>query len=187
MRPFQQILALPAATLGLMAGLAGCSSSAKCDFMGDITPMPQGTLSDPVWRAQEANAEASDFVIHEHEWQGNSATLNDRGKEHVKMIATRANEQKFPILIEPSSKSVREETEFHYPVHNDDELDARRRVLVVEALQVLGVPDAEERVVLSPAYSRGYHGFEARGVFRQGYRSNGAGGGGGGGGGGAGF
>lgn len=192
MRSFQQILGLPAATLGLLAGVAGCSSSAKCDYMGDITPTPLGTLIDPVWRAQEANAEASDFVVHEHEWEGNTATLNEVGKNHLKQIAARANDQKFPILIEPSSKTVREETEFRYPVHNDDELDARRRLLVVEALQVLGVTDAEERVVLAPAMARGYHGFEARQAFRSTYqlgnRSGGAGGGfGGGGAGGGGF
>jgi len=163
--------------------VGGCGRAERCDFMGDITPLPLGTFSDPIWRSQEANAEASDFVIHESEWRGNSAVLGEEGKSHVKQIAVRAGEQQFPILVEPSSRSMRPDSEFKYPVSNDSELDARRRALIVEALQILGVADADARVVVSRPLTPGSYGFRANQNFNT---FSGSGGGGGAGGGGAG-
>ena len=138
------VLLAPIAAFFAVVSLTGCHKT-NCDFMGDFTPMPIGTLSDPIWQTQEANAEASDFVVYENEWNGNSAMLTDKGKSHVKQIATRAIEQRFPIVVEKSSRTRREDTQFEYPVHNDDQLDIVRRALIVEALIVLGVDDADSR------------------------------------------
>ncbi|QDT33651.1 hypothetical protein [Thalassoglobus polymorphus] len=172
--------------------LVGCTHCEKCAYMGDITPHPLGTISDPVWQQQETNAEASDFVIHEHEWNGNTVDLNLAGKDHVKQIAARLESTPFPVLIERSSMSVDPDSRFKYPVNNDAELDIARRNLVIAALQDMGIYDAEERVVVSPALTPGYTGFQAQGAYARGMgiRSGGGGGGfggGGGGGGGAGF
>ncbi|MFP6766513.1 MAG: hypothetical protein VB858_22980 [Planctomycetaceae bacterium] len=150
-----------AAGMLMAATVGGCGHAERCDFMGDITPMPLGTFSDPVWRSQEGNAEASDFVVYESEWRGNSAVLGDEGKSHVKQIAVRAGEQQFPILVEPSSRSVRPDSKFKYPTSNDSELDARRRALIVEALQILGVADADARVIVSRPVAPGSYGFNA--------------------------
>ena len=173
------------AALFLISAVSGCHKS-SCDLMGNIEPMPLGTLSDPIWRTQEANGEASDFVVHQHEWIGNSAVLNEAGKDHVKQIAARAIEQKFPILIEPSNRSVRPDTKYNYPVHNDSELDASRRALIVEALQILGVDDADVRVVVAPELTPGSYSFKGVRNFSRGFsaQSGQIGGGGGGGGGG---
>lgn len=176
-------MALSMLTIGLAAG---CSHCDRCQYMGDITPKPVGTLSDPVWQQQESNAEASDFIVHEHEWVGNSALLNQLGKEHINQIAARANVHRYPIMIEASSKTSRDDTQYFFPVHGDKELDARRREILVEALQLLGVPDADERVTVGTTYSPGFYGFEAQGAFGQAFSGRGnsgaAGGGGGGGG-----
>ena len=154
--------------------------------MGDITPHPLGTISDPVWKQQETNAEASDFVIHEHEWSGNTVELNLAGKDHVKQIAARVESTPFPILIERSSMSIDPESRFKYPVNNDESLDLARRDLVISALHEMGVYDADDRVVVSPALTPGYTGFQARGAYMRGMRTRGGGGGGGFGGGGGG-
>ncbi len=175
-------MAPAAAGLLLAAAAAGCGRAERCDFMGDITPMPLGVLSDQIWQAQEANGEASDLVIHENEWRGNSAVLGEAGKNHVKQIAVRAASQQFPILIEPSSRSVSPDSRFGYPIHNDSELDASRRALIVEALQILGVPDADARVVVAPTLTPGSYGFRADQNF-SGFATPGNQGGGGGGGG----
>lgn len=181
-------LMAPAAAGLLLASVAGgCGRAERCDFMGDITPMPLGSLSDPIWQTQEANGEASDFVIHENEWRGNSVVLGEAGKSHVKQIAARAVSQQFPILVEPSTRSIRPDSQFDYPVSNDSELDANRRALIVEALQILGVADADARVVVAPAMTPGSYGFRANQNFQQfAVPGNGALGGGGAGGGGAG-
>jgi hypothetical protein len=152
--------------------------------------MPLGTISDPVWQQQESNAEASDFVIHEHEWTGNSTDLNHAGMDHVKQIAVRAPMVPFPILIEQSSMTARPGTEYQFPVHNNEDLDMLRRELVVQALLEFGVLDAESRVVVSPALTPGFESFEGErayniefGLYGRGFGGGGGGFGGGGGGG----
>ncbi len=178
-------VACPMAWSVLTLGLAGgCSHCERCQYMGDITPKPLGALSDPVWQQQESNAEASDFIIHEHEWVGNSALLNQAGKEHVNQVAARANVHRYPIVIEASTKTSRDDTQYFYPVHGDKELDARRREILVEALQLLGVPDADERVAVGTAYAPGFNGFEAQSAYGQAFSGRGGTGGGAGGGGG---
>jgi hypothetical protein len=160
------VLVVPVAVaLFVMTSLSGCHKT-NCDFMGDITPQPIGTISDPIWQTQEANAEASDFVIYENEWDGNSAVLTDSGKSHVKQIATRAIEQRFPIIVEKSSRTRLPDTQFQFPIHNDPQLDIVRRSLIVEALIVLGIDDADSRVVVGNELSTGFFAFEGQRVIR---------------------
>lgn len=182
---YSELLTCPLAASVMAVGLlGGCSHCERCQYMGDITPKPIGMLSDPIWQAQEQNAEAADFIVYEHEWAGNSAMLNQDGKEHINQIAARANMHRFPIVIEPATKSPRDDTQYFYPVHGDKELDARRRAMMVEALQLLGVPDADERVVVATSYSPGFYGFEGQKAFSEGFSGRGGVGGSGGGGGG---
>ncbi len=137
-------------------------------------PMPLGTLSDPIWKTHESNAEASDFVVHEHEWVANSNSLNDAGISHLMRIAARVQQAPFPIVIEPSSQSAREETEHTFPIHNNIKLDMSRRDVIVESLMRRGVADAPNRVQVGPATAPGVESFE-RGASGRG----GSGGGGG--------
>jgi hypothetical protein len=147
----------------------GCASYAtRCANMGDFRPQPMGTVSDPVWQEQEANAEASDFVVYQHEWTGENAEMNDAGLDHLKRIADRADEVPFPILIEPSSMSPRPDTEYGYPVHRNPDLDMARRDIIVRSLASMGVAGAEERVYVSPALTPGYEAFEAERAYGRG-------------------
>ncbi|MBI1309790.1 hypothetical protein GC176_00670 [bacterium] len=173
MKRWRISFSLPATTCGLLALVAGCSHATKCDYMGNITPNPIGTTVDPVWQAQESNAEAADFIVHDHEWIGNSATLNERGKDHVQQIAARANEQRFPIIVEESSRTIRPDTQYQYAVHNNDELDAHRRAMLVEALAILGVADAEERVVVGHDFTHGFWDLEGQRALRYNFSNQG--------------
>ncbi|MCH7687448.1 MAG: hypothetical protein IH899_12330 [Planctomycetes bacterium] len=178
------------ATATVLAVLAtGCCRD-KCDYLGDFRPQPLGTISDPIWQTQEFNAEASDFVINEHEFMGNTPRLNKGGEVHVKQIAARAADLPFPIIIEQSSMSPPAGDPEGVPVHGNDELDARRRQVIVSALSAHGVPDAENRVVIAPALTPGFSGFEAERAYQNGFTRRSFGGfgfGGGRGGGGFGF
>lgn len=172
-------LAGTAASLSLAASLAGCGAKRcmdKCDYLGDFHPKPLGTMSDPIWREQESQAEASDFVVHEHEFEGNTVRLNHAGEEHVKQIAARAAAVPFPILVEPSSMTAREGTVNEFPVHGNHQLDLQRRELIVAALQRMGVADAGERVVVAPALTPGFEQFEAERAYRAGFSGYGLGG-----------
>jgi len=174
-----------------MVGVAGCHKCIrKCDYMGDITPHPIGTISDSIWKKQEHNAEASDFVIHEHEFTANTARLNAAGEQHAKQIAMRFSQRPdlpYPILIEPSSMSPRPGDKYGFAVHNDPGLDLNRRQVIVAALQAMGLNDAEQKVVVSPALTPGFQEFEANRAYGQGFGGMQGGGGAGGGGGGGGF
>lgn len=124
---------------------------------------PQGTLSDPMWQIQEDNAEPSKFVIYQHEWTLNTARLNTLGEDHLKQMAARVNAgQNFAVIVERSDTAVREASEFKYPVHVNPELDMRRREVIVQALTMMGVPDAPQRVVVAKPITRGYYDFEAQ-------------------------
>lgn len=182
--------------LTTVACFAGCHcADYHCDQLGTEVPMPLGTISDPIWKTHESNAEASDFVIHEHEWVANTESLNDAGINHLMRIMSRVNQVAFPVVIEPSSQSVRETTEHRFPIHNDVKLDMRRRDLVVETLMKRGVMDAQNRVQVGPATAPGFESFEGEAAYSHGFHNNvgdgnlgrGAGGGLGGGFGGGGF
>jgi hypothetical protein len=130
---------------------------------------PLGTQSDSVWRKQEANGEASDFVIYQHEFQRGSVKLNLDGEDHVKEIAARLLQgQEAPVVVERSRMSPRKNTEYHYPVHANPGLDMNRREMIVRALTVMGVTDADDRVVVAPAYAAGMQASEAEAAYRRG-------------------
>ena len=159
----------------ITASLVGCASSDKCPTtpLADIQPQPLGSISDPIWQAQEEHAEASDFVVYEHEWVGNSSRLNSAGKEHVKQIAFRAAATPFPIIVERSSMSVDPESQHGFPVNGHEALDLERRNLVAAALMDMGVADAETRVLVAPALTPGFQEFEGEAAYTRGFSDNG--------------
>lgn len=174
--------------LTTMVCLVGCQcGKSNCDRDCVTPPMPLGTLSDPIWKTHESNAEASDFVIPEHEWVANTESLNDAGISHLMRIIARVHQTPFPVVIEPSSQSVREMTEHKLPNHSDIKLDLRRRDLIVEILMRRGIADAPSRVQVGPATAPGLEssvgGGDVNGPGGRGGLGVGGGGGSGGGGG----
>jgi hypothetical protein len=174
-----------AATLLLMAAV-GCADHRRrrecCE-----APIPLGTLSDPFWQKQEANAEASDFVVHDHEFIRNTNRLNDAGEQHVKQIAARADETPFPVIVEPSSMTRNDADKYGFPIHGNPDLDLHRREIIVRALTEMGVREADKRVVVSPALTPGFQQFEAERAYYNGFGTRGNSGFGGFGGAGGGF
>jgi hypothetical protein len=163
----------PAATAAALFMSAGCSHDRYTTGPIASSPAPLGTVSDPFWQKHEENAEASDFVIHEHEFIGNTARLNEAGEQHVKSIAARVAETPFPVLVQPSSMSQQAGDTYGFPVHNNHELDMQRRALIVRALNHMGVDDAEDRVVVSPALAPGFEQFEAERAYHRGFQGRG--------------
>lgn len=156
-------------------------------------PRPLGTQLDEILEAQELNAEASKYVIYEHEFKLPEYTddgvtggwrLNEFGEDHVKQIAANLNRgDHFPVVIERSRISPDPESRFKFAIHYNEDLDLRRRAVIVAALHTMGVVDAEERVVIAPAFAEGVSAQEAMRAYT---RSQGRGGRGGFGGGGVG-
>lgn len=169
---FHRWAATGLATTALAATLTGCASKGPKEPLtpvSQIQPQPLGGISDPVWQQQEENAEASDFVIHEHEWVGNSSKLNPAGMEHLKQIASRAGRTPFPVIVERSSMSVDPNSRYKFPVSGHEGLDTERRNLVTLALSEMGVAEADGRVVVGPALTPGFTDFEGESAYNQGF------------------
>jgi hypothetical protein len=168
MKPFP----IAALCLCLTASLAGCSL-----FDSDRkTPTPPlGVQSDEIWRRHEAGASASDFVIYQHEFELNGTRLNLGGQDHLRSIAARLHSgQPLPVVIERSMTSERPDSEFHYPVNPNPELDMQRRAAVAKCLIAMGIPQADHCVVVAPAMAEGYTATEAAAAYEQGLSIGGA-------------
>ena len=182
-----KIASLPAIVLAALL-VSGCQHKQNQAQIPYDAAAPLGTISDDIWQKQEENGEASDFVIHESEFVGTTAKLNAAGEDHIKQIAARMISTPFPVVVEPSSMSVNQSDEYKYAVNGNDDLDMHRRNVIVKMLQAMNVQDADERVVVAPAFTPGFEGFEAYRAYTNGFSNRGGrgglGGGGGGGGGG---
>ena len=190
----KRTLPTPAMTMLLIVAVtctSGCGyfRRAKMLYQKPASPATLGTISDPIFSNQESNAEALDFIVYQGEFVMDATRLNPAGQDHVKQIAARIlNGQDMLVMVERSNTSVKEGTEYEYPVNFNPELDLKRREYIVRTLVAMGVEDAEDRVVVTPALRPGYKATEAINAYQQGFSNQGGYGGGFGGGfGGGGF
>lgn len=184
-----------AAATGLLvltasAAISGCHfGAAPFLYVPPVPPHMLGTQTDGIMEQQEVNAEASKYVIYVHEFklpeqhEGRVVSplrLNTYGEDHVKRIAAslRAGAN-FPVVVERSQTSVDPNTTYKYPVHFNPDLDLKRREVVVAALTEMGIADAEQRVVVAPAFAQPHTGVEAERAYYRGlnnFGGNGMGG-----------
>jgi len=132
--------------------------------------LPLGSTNRAHYHTMQTNAEAADFILHRHDFVGSTADLTPAGRDRILEIAARARSAPFPVLIERS---------WH---NSNPELDAHRRSIIVQVLGDLGIPEADQRVIVAPAYGPGITSQEAELDFYQNTYSRGLGGGFGGGG-----
>lgn len=119
-------------------------------------PFPLGAVSDTFWETQQTNAEAADFIFHDHEFRGETAQLAPAAKQHLEQVALRLEHVPFPIVIEMSEYNAK------------PQLDRARRQAVIEQLARLGIHNPEGRVVIAGAYTPGMPGVQAERTY---YRS----------------
>ena len=169
--------ATPILILSITTLASGCVHDRFAARQSHPLPAPPaslGALSDAIWANQEVNAEASDFVVHQHEFGLNNAQLNTSGQDHVRQIAMRLHSsQDVPVIVQRSMTTARDSTEFKYPVHPNSELDMRRREIVARSLVAMGVAGADERVVVAPALTPGASAAEARDAYERSFQQSG--------------
>jgi hypothetical protein len=119
-------------------------------------PFPLGAVNDVFWETQQTNAEAADFIFHDHEFRGETAQLAPAAKRHLEQVALRWEHVPFPVVIEMSEFNAK------------PQLDRARRQAVIEQLARLGIHNPEGRVVIADAYTPGLPGVQAERVY---YRS----------------
>jgi len=116
-------------------------------------PFPLGQVTDSFWETQQTNAEASDFIFYDHEFEGDTDALTHAGKKHLLQVAMRMMHVPFPVVVEQS-------------VHNrEPDLDRWRRQTIINELMQLGVDCADQRVVISPALARGITAQEGEAAY----------------------
>lgn len=118
-------------------------------------PFPLGQVTDAFWETQQTNAEAGDFIFHDHEFVGNTAVLAPGAKRHIESVAIRLEHVPFPVVIERS------------PYNSRPDLDKARRTTIVEQLNRMGVTNADERVIIANAFPYGYTSVEAENAYFQ--------------------
>ncbi|MCS6977851.1 MAG: hypothetical protein NZM31_12715 [Gemmatales bacterium] len=114
-------------------------------------PAPNGTYVQRFRDVQAAKAEADDFVIYKYEWSYGTAELGPFGQYHVNEMVKRLPFVPFPVLIQAHT--------------TDGELNQRRREYVVRLLEMNGIADAEQRVVLGFPEAEGLYGEEAPRIY----------------------
>lgn len=168
----------------LAAGLVGCQNGPPIE---PAPPLMLGASIDELNRVQEENAEAAKYVIYQHEFEPNFVKeanqydgwrLNEDGEDHVKQIAANLlRGDDLPVVVERSRTSVDPRTNYLYPVHLNEDLDEKRRRVIVASLSALGVQDADSRVVVAPAFSEGLTSGEAAAAYQRSTYSGSRGGG----------
>lgn len=129
-------------------------------------PFPVGQVTDSFWEAQQTNAEATKFIMFDHDFEGDTANLTPAGQKHLTAIARRLPYVPFPIVIEESLNKRAEEVNV---------LDEQRRKNVIELLNRFygnGFPSdvpLEQRVVIAKAFPRAIFATEGEAAY---YSSN---------------
>ena len=126
--------------------------------------LPLGSTVRAHYHTMQTNAEASDFILHRHDFVGSTAELTPAGRDRILEIAARARSAPFPVVVERVCNNA------------NPELDNHRRQIVAAVLTDLGIPEAKQRVVVAPAYSRGVTSWEGEFDYYQNVFSRGIGG-----------
>jgi hypothetical protein len=122
-------------------------------------PFPVGQVTDSFWETQQTNAEAADFIFYDHEFRYDTlrhvetSELAPGAKRHLEQVALRLEHAPFPIVIEASQHQAA------------PALDQARRRTIVEQLNRLGIVNADERVVVAPAFAEGRTAIEAERTY----------------------
>lgn len=170
---FHRAWTLPLGVSVTVCALTGCGSSdvARPYYPGTPQVAPLGAISDATWSEQEQRAEASKFVVYDHEFKLRTARLNNAGEDHVKQIAAQLlSGTAFPVVVERSMND-NSQGKYHYPVNPNPELDNQRREVIVAALMQMGVADADQAVVVSPAFATPATAQEAEAAYLRGISS----------------
>ncbi len=186
---------ISASALGAIMVVGGCKMPQPLGT--PIQAPPLGSVVDEANRIQEENAEFAKLIVYIHEFElnqprehidppwttndvGSTNTreargfrLNDYGMDHIRKIARQLQSGiSQVVVVERSESSKHWDTLHQYPVHLNPELDEQRRQVVVAALESLGVPHADEVVIVATAFPAGQHSSEASQAYTTAFGSS---------------
>lgn len=144
---------LPAIGCLVLVGCAGHTPHEQKLGTPYDRPFPLGQVTDAAWETQQTNAEASDFIFYDHEFEGETTRLTPGGKKHLLQVALRLEHVPFPVVVEES------------PYNKNRRLDLQRRQAIVDQLTRLGLELVDSRVVVAPALSEGLSAIEGEAAY----------------------
>lgn len=157
-RPWRYVVPVVVLTLALTA--LGCHGTVHAPHeakMGPAydRPFPLGQVTDAHWETMQTNAEASDFIFYDHEFEGQTAELTPLGKKHLLSVALRLEHVPFPIVVE------------ELPQGKHPKLCLARREQIIDLLGQLGYAKEQVagRVIIAPALSRGLTAIEGEASY----------------------
>ena len=90
----------------IAASVTGCRSHEECYERPSLAPL--GAVSDPIWQDQETNAEASQFVVHQHEFKKDVEWLK-RIPAEQRLVSGKSNGA--PASAKPTVPAAREKVD----------------------------------------------------------------------------
>jgi hypothetical protein len=120
-------------------GKCGFEDCLSCMLAPATVPPPLGYTVREAFGMQRTNALGEYFVVYREDWLQGRPLLNDTGARHVAGIIRRLGMIKAPLKVEPTG---------------NEELDARRKVALIELLVDAGVPPADASARIIPGATR---------------------------------
>jgi len=108
---------------------------------------PLGASVDAMIATQVANGEAAQMVLYHYDFVRGRAELNFRGARRLQKLSSRLLSNPYPLIIQPTIGNLK--------------LDAARVTAIQEAVALLPVPIAPDRVVIGEPPSRPLDGIDA--------------------------
>ncbi len=132
------------------SGCAAPSGPQTADLTTPPAPRLEWKRSQQI-AAKPGEPVAQDLVIREHRFVSHSPELNLDGEDQIQRIVTALRHSRAKIRIESSGGAPILAAALSDTADESSKLDVQRRQYVIQKLLSLGIPDAEERVVLEPS------------------------------------
>lgn len=147
-----------------------------------VEPMPEDAVPAPIgtymgqWRgAMSDGAQKQNWIVTRNEWFDGGSQLGPKGQQHVQRIAHCLVTYPQLVVIENEPVALALGDSYEEAVRANQQLQIKRRNVVVEALAEAGVPDAPQWVVFADDRSVGVRGVEAPLIYNSQFSGTGTG------------
>ena len=141
----------------------------------EAVPVPAGTYL-AAWReAQSAGAQQRHWVIPRNEWFSQGDQLSPDGLRHLDRVSATMAERPNWVVVETEPVQLERDETYDEALERIEQLQTRRRQVVVDRLVAAGIPDAEQWVIFAEDRNVGVRGIEAPQIFNRQFQTGGRG------------
>ena len=160
-------------TLGQSSSQVALANWKRCvePLPDDAIPAPPGTYVNAWLEAQVAGAMQSHWVLTRNLWYSGGDQLSQDGTQKLLRIADAMQEARNWVVIETQPVQPQRGETYKEAKRQIDQLQQRRREVVVDTLARGGVSDADQWVIFAGDRSVGVRGIEAPQIFNRQFQS----------------